>query len=349
MSRAPRRANTTEGASLFVELEPRTRRFEARVLAGIDEAGFGPMLGPLTLGFAALRAERCAHDEPWRRLAALVAREPLAREERLVVNDSKVVFSRDPRGRARLERTVLAFDALRHGSCAPTAREFLARADPLHASARLASEPWCGATWSHLANGPESVATVVAELRTACASASLDLADLGARAVPVADLNASFERTQSKARTLWDEFAPLLQHLWRRFGADGLEVVVDRHGGRMRYAPLLRETFPTARVEIERETAERSEYALFDAEGRAMRLVFAEKAETHSFCVALASCCAKYARELCMEAFNAHFTALDPTLRPTAGYYNDGVRWLEEAATALARAGLSRAALARSR
>lgn len=80
-----------------------------------------------------------------------------------------------------------------------------------------------------------------------------------------------------------------------------------------------------------------------------MRVTFAEKADALSFAVALASCCAKYARELCMAGFNAHFAHLQPDLQPTAGYVTDARRWLVEAAPALGRAGLSTEALVRTR
>jgi hypothetical protein len=50
-----------------------------------------------------------------------------------------------------------------------------------------------------------------------------------------------------------------------------------------------------------------------------------------------------------MNAFNAYFGALQPGLRPTAGYVTDGRRWLAEARTALARAGVEEKNLVRER
>jgi hypothetical protein len=80
-----------------------------------------------------------------------------------------------------------------------------------------------------------------------------------------------------------------------------------------------------------------------------MRVCFCEQADQLCFPVALASCQAKLARELCMEAFNAYFGRLQPGLRPTAGYFNDGRRWLEEAVQALAASGVAPRALVRER
>ncbi len=86
-----------------------------------------------------------------------------------------------------------------------------------------------------------------------------------------------------------------------------------------------------------------------EPERRAMLVLFCERAELRSLTTALASCAAKYAREVCMGAFNRYFEDLQPGLRPTAGYTSDGRRWLRDAAGALERAGLPRELLIRER
>ena len=79
-----------------------------RVFAGIDEAGLGPLLGPLTLGWSAFRAPPGGIDL-WRRLGRVVTKDPKDDAKRIVVADSKRVFSRNPRGARRLETTALCF------------------------------------------------------------------------------------------------------------------------------------------------------------------------------------------------------------------------------------------------
>lgn len=342
-----RRSRTpAAGGSLFAA-EP-DADFGARVLAGIDEAGFGPLLGPLTIGCVVLRSPDGAVD-PWDRLAEVVARAGERDGERIEVGDSKAVFERNERGRARLERTVLAFHSVLHGVPAD-GRAFLAATRAPLACDELADEFWHASIGSRLVHGAdEALERARDALRSALAAARLAIAECAVRAVPAVVLNASFARTESKAATHWEQCAPFLAHVWRAYAPEGVELVVDRHGGRMRYAALLRATYPDAEVAIESEIPARSVYRLRGPDGRRLRVTFAEKADALSFPVALASCCAKYARELCMDAFNAHFTRLQPALAPTAGYTTDARRWLADAGPALALAGFGPEALIRTR
>lgn len=345
------------------------------IRAGIDEAGLGPMLGPLTLGACALRVPREVEDL-WRALDSVVccdARLPTRAQrgerrslwtlgERIVVADSKIVFERDERGERRLERTALAFLALREGApCSPSDARALLRSfpDDVCPLQPLEAEFWSSALAFALPRrmAHDELRADVDALRAACLAARIELLDAHVRTTAVRTLNDSFDATDNKARTHWQETRALIEHLWRRHASEGLELTVDRQGGRMRYSGVLAETFPRARVTTLSESAPCSTYDVVEAAredgpaspARSMRIVFREKAELASFPVALASCLAKFVRETCMQAFNDWFAALDPTLRPTAGYYNDAQRWLADAQGAIERAQVDRRALVRSR
>jgi len=346
---ARRRGHSDAGASLFgVDADADRSDRRLGVLAGLDEAGFGPLLGPLTIGCVALRSADVATD-PWERLAPLVARAGDRDATRLAVGDSKAVFERNARGRARLERTVLAFHSVLHG-VPEDARAFLDATPPPCGCDDIRAEFWRAAMPKRL-EGCEDGATArtAASLRAALDAAALELVVCAVRAVPPSHLNASFARTESKGATHWEQCAPFLSKLWDEFACEGVDLVVDRHGGRMRYAALLATTFRGSRVSVISEVPERSVYWIDGPDGRRVRATFAEKADAISFPVALASCCAKYAREVAMEAFNAHFIGLQPALTPTAGYVTDARRWLAEAGPALSRAGLAPADLVRTR
>ena len=176
------------------------------------------------------------------------------------------------------------------------------------------------------------------------------LLDAGVSVLPASDLNRSFAETENKALTHWHTSLRVFRHLWESLAPEGLRLTVDRHGGRYHYGPLLGQAFPEAEVLQVRERPSLAEYRLTERGGpRRMRITFAERAERRSFAVALASCIAKYAREASMEAFNAWFAARQPDLKPTAGYTQDGRRWLEEAAGTIERVGLERRVLVRER
>jgi hypothetical protein len=170
------------------------------------------------------------------------------------------------------------------------------------------------------------------------------------RVVPEGALNRSFVETDNKAQTHWIQSRHVFRRLWELHASEGLELWIDRHGGRYHYGSLLAREFREASVELIDEAPGCSRYRVAERAGpRRMQVTFAEKAESRSFAVALASCLAKYARETAMHSFNAWFGARQPDLAPTAGYSTDGRRWLAEAEETIAREQIDRAWLVRER
>src|SRR5712691_2086450 len=91
-----------------------------RVLGGIDEAGFGPLLGPLCLGLAVFRLPDGEGGLRRALRGACVGGDAKIRsgDSRAVVCDSKWLH-RGARKLARLERTALAFLAASRGGELP--------------------------------------------------------------------------------------------------------------------------------------------------------------------------------------------------------------------------------------
>jgi hypothetical protein len=325
-------------------------------VAGIDEAGLGPVLGPMTLGYSVFRLGSAGLD-PWKALRPAVTRNPRSDRRCFVVNDSKVVFLRTPRCSKRLEATALGFLALLDPARRPhTTFERCLWGSPGELAidrAVVAAHPWYreAATktlpchWE-----PDALEIRVESLRRAMQRAGIELADAGVRVVPEGELNRCFAETDNKARTHWDQSCPLFRRVWERHALEGVDLWVDRHGGRFHYGSLLALAFPEASVLLVEEAPELAVYSLRERKGpRTMRITFAERAEQRSFAVALASCIAKYARETAMDAFNAWFGARQPDLEPTAGYHGDGTRWLADAEPTIARERIERRLLVRER
>ena len=324
-----------------------------RVVCGIDEAGLGPLLGPLCLGYSIFRIPTKGGDL-WKRLESEVTQSARDGLKRIVVADSKKVYARNARGRERLETTVLTFLNLLKGGRPSCGADLLRTPPPTvrPRAADIARHPW----YEHLAEvlpiwtPPDRLAIRAAKLRRAMESVEIELLDAGCRLAPAYELNCSFEATDNKSRSVMILVLDLLKHFWNSYSTEELRVVVDRQGGRWRYGHILHEAFQGTSLEVLDESPQMSRYLIDDPEaGRRMHVTFAERGEERAFSVALGSCLAKYTRELSMEAFNAYFTSLQPDLRPTAGYTTDGRRWLKDAAPALATAQLQDRVLLRER
>ena len=85
------------------------------IIAGIDEAGYGPLLGPLVVSAAALEiASAPMPEEPeavpclWHLLRSAVAKKSPVKNGRLLIADSKLVHNLSE-GTKLLERGVLVF------------------------------------------------------------------------------------------------------------------------------------------------------------------------------------------------------------------------------------------------
>ncbi|MGH7162041.1 MAG: hypothetical protein ACREID_01050, partial [Planctomycetota bacterium] len=162
------------------------------------------------------------------------------------------------------------------------------------------------------------------------------------------DFNEGCRACGGKGALLSKETMRLVRDALAAFPGAAAEVVCDKHGGRTRYATLLMETLQPACLVPEAETAGLSRYRL-TLGGRDVAISFRAKADAHDPPAALASMAAKYVRELFMEALNRFFLGRLPGLRPTAGYYADGLRFLSEVEPLLGELRCDRGGFVRER
>lgn len=318
------------------------------ILVGIDEAGYGPVLGPLIVSATAWcvpddAAEQCL----WERLRESVCRRPVRRDRRLPILDSKKLFHRKT-GLAGLERSALT--VLRLAGTEPASfRDLLGRVCP-DTLGQLDLYPWYRDFDLDLPVSlePGTLGTQANALRLDCVRQQVTFAGAFSEALPEGHFNRLVSNTRNKSVVLLGLVLRVLSRAMAAGGDQPVRVFVDRQGGRARYAAHLLTAFDGYDLQILEESPERSAYAL-RRKGGEVRVEFVVSGEDHHLPVALASIVSKYLRELFMIGLNRYWAGRVPGLSPTAGYYTDGHRFLKDIAPALREAGVDRSLLVRMR
>ena len=325
----------------------KTEAIRVAILAGIDEAGFGPLLGPLVVSSCAFSVPpQLLEADLWQTLHRSVGQTRKHLAGRLLIADSKKAFKREE-GLGHLERTVLA--ALQCLEKSPAhLDECLTLLCP-DCLPRLREYPW------HQKMRQRGLARGLTDLKIASTVFAEDLQAHGAKLVylqssclDVAYYNTMVSHVRNKAQVLFIAVTRLIQGILEQFPQGDIRIQVDRQGGRAHYRANLLRSFPDMDLRIVEEGTETSVYEL-RAGGRTVRLSFEVKADDLYLPVALASMVSKYLRELLMEGMNEYFVAMDAKLEPTAGYWKDGTRFVEELHRRLPHVEIDRHRLIRCR
>ncbi|MBL7218795.1 MAG: hypothetical protein ISS69_01655 [Phycisphaerae bacterium] len=306
------------------------------IVAGIDEAGLGPVLGPLVMCASVFEVPDALSDQPlWEALAPAVARKAGRKSAALVIGDSKKLFNRkSPKALRHLERAVLSTLAANEQH-PETLSDLLTI---ITAGAGTEKYPWYRPAEVTLPRvlGPTDVSLSGNALAVAMRKAGIRMRGIRAECVFVGEFNRIIRATRNKSTTALGITFRLVQYLWTRLKSGSMHIQIDRQGGRMRYLSSLERAFEGCSFKILRETPDCSAYEMSDAR-RTARITFSVGAEAAHLPVALASMAAKYLRELFMEMFNKFWSAHIEGLTPTAGYYTDGRRFYGEIQEAMGR------------
>jgi len=297
-------------------------------LVGMDEAGYGPNLGPLVIAASVWNTPGCPRDfDAWMVFSGFLGKPPVARDQ-LPVGDSKSIYTAGG-SLERLETSVLSFLQL-CGLSPGSFRELCKLLNPAR-ELSLGSAPWFA--------GPDVAIPITAETTKIngfaerwaelCDNRGLGRPRVAARILTADTYNAALEVAQNKALLLSRNSLGLLAEVVDPDAGEPTYVVSDKHGGRNRYDELLSEAFGDQLVLRREEGGERSSYRL-----GSMEVCFQVKGERH-FPVALASMVAKYTREVAMEAFNTYWSNVCPGVKPTRGYPVDARRFRDEVGTRL--------------
>lgn len=316
-------------------------------MVGIDEAGYGPNLGPFVMSAVAVQAPATdIEGDLWSLLNTAVKRPgDSPDDDRIVVGDSKQIYSPD-RGIGTLERELYPFFLTVWGGPAKNLRDYVAR----YASApdELKSEPWYSgrSKLPIVKTEPEKAAL---RLNHACCERGVRFGGLRSEVICCQRFNALLAHWGSKGAVLGDALATLIAHFLKLDQPDeGVIFLIDKHGGRNTYAAMLQDALDGGMVIAHHESMERSEYSVLGL-SREIRFVFAPKADTTCFPVALASMASKYLRELLMREFNRYWRKQVPGLKPTHGYPGDAQRFYQEVRSAAAALEIPESSLWRMR
>ena len=329
------------------------------VYAGIDEAGYGPMYGPLTIGCAVLTLPDRPHDAKppmmWDMLSSAVCERLRGRRGRLAINDSKKLTTKAA-GIKHLEAGLLAFMRVGQlgipsdiGAWLDHIGERRHRSDGKDG---LAALPWyCAADespWQKLpsANTRDELLIAGGMLERACNEAGVCFNGYAVKVIYEDHFNQRVEKTHSKASVSFTAVAQHLVAIMQQYGQHHPHVAVDRQSGRTRYRDLLAQVFEGAIIDVLGENNKTSAYRI-GAGKQTMTISFMVEAEQRHMPVALASMAAKYTRELLMRRFNTYFAQIAPDVAPTAGYGTDANRWRDEILLSLKHAEIDHARLRR--
>ncbi len=322
------------------------------VIAGIDEAGLGPVLGPLVVSAVAFRVPDASADEcMWRLLSPAVTRKAARKASAsIAVADSKKLFNRAKAdGLRHLERGVLSMIATRLPAPPASLRALLNAVSPAVAE-HMPRYPWYADTDLDLPREGTAVdvSLTANALGVALQQCGMRLESVRCEVLLAGEFNRMVAATRNKSAVTSNMLSRLLVRLCKRWGGEGLRVYIDRQGGRMRYLPELQQTFPGCEFRILDECETCSAYRITSG-GKEVEVWFRTECEEQHLPVAMASMTSKYVRELFMTLFNGFWAQHVPDLRPTAGYYTDGRRFYEEIREAMGRLGVDESLVYRSR
>lgn len=336
-------------------------------LIAIDEAGYGPKLGPLVVAGSVWR---CVDDRIGQGVSADTIKqnlfEPFTNPVHvdgvsIRVDDSKQIFQSQSTGKkggslGALHRIV----SVAHHLCGrkePNLRKRLLTMIPRDHAA-IGEVDWLASLMD--SRSSQAAANIGFVPSDDCkiaigqwSESPWQLLDVRARMIDAGSFNLFFADSngkKNKSDLLGETSIGLVLDLLdsvTQLDSQGephepVQVFFDRHGGRKFYAGPIQQVFgssapETPLVQVVSESPQQSVYAL-EWQGRPLRMHFTVKGDRFTP-VALSSLHAKYLREVAMASLNEYFrlrfaqakdaSSGEETFRPTAGYPTDAERFLK--------------------
>jgi ribonuclease HII len=286
-------------------------------LIGVDEAGYGPQLGPLVVSAVVFElADSFLMNDNyipqiaclWEKLSDIIIKRRI-KSNKLIVCDSKKLYQ-PSRGIRELETTVLAFKCLINHD------------------------------WSYeglvlpIAASKSKIDNLSVILQDALNENFIRFCDVKIRVIESYEFNKGIEYYRNKADFLWVISSQLIKSCVDKYYSDNMLFVrAGKQGGRNYYNTYLNKLFPDKIVQPIMESFDNSLYIIFPDSNRIstsrIGISFIKDGDATDFVIALASIFSKYFRELSMIRLNSFFRSFVPSLKPTTGYYTDSERFIK--------------------
>ncbi|MCY2984234.1 MAG: hypothetical protein NTY15_11460 [Planctomycetota bacterium] len=316
-----------------------------KLVIGVDEAGYGPSMGPLTI---CATAWRVPSDLNTSQMTSLLEPEFLAKpfkqnSSHVPIGDSKKIH----RDTYAVEGLILGarFLSFAIDGNVPTEWDTQIAAFAEEDWNRLSSIPWYAKQPSEHSNVLDHIIPDQADYFQAASqktkSLGIQLAGVRMRVIDEIEFNRHVDRTGNKSTLLSEASLGLVKQVILELGEKGedVEVYCDKHGGRNRYQAILTYSFDEEWFDIEIESRGCSRYQAKWAE-HAMQIQFKVDGDS-IFPSAAASIMAKWTREELMNRLNGFWqNKVVVGFKPTAGYYVDAIRFAKQIDEAVKKLGL---------
>ncbi len=305
-----------------------------KLLVGIDEAGYGPNIGPLVIGAsvwdlpASLDVELLA-DLLSPEFQALPGQNPATF---IPFGDSKCLY----RSKTSIRPLSLGVHMLAELAAIDLAVTTLGQANSGAASRSCWQQlPW----YESLGIANEELFPRMVELEQTAVQAArsklklldIKLVCLSSKIIDEKSFNQGVELHGNKAGLLSTESLQLAKSCLERFidrdsqAFENIVVECDKHGGRNRYQAMLFQAFPDEWFHAGEESTDISRYSS-QFGGLPITWSFRAKGDRCA-APAAASMVAKWSREVLLDRLNRFWQEKCPGLLPTAGYPADAKRF----------------------